>query len=224
MRETARDRQLDANLRRLPEARAGAGFTEAVLARLDALDAAAKRPADGWLAPLPRLAATAAVLAAAVGLGFVLGQPSTAPAPRPQPAPAATPTTPATLPDGAQAVARPTVPSPGIAPRSGVGTAPASPAAGGERPAPRRRGEVRTAALPTGAARHPTAGAVDHQEAVRRLAELRREQQRLRADLATLAAAERPTLLLGGDETVELVLDFDRTAAGGVRPASWRPN
>jgi hypothetical protein len=79
------------------------------------------------------------------------------------------------------------------------------------------------------ASRPAALDAGEREQALRRLAELRREQrqlgQRLTA-LAALAAPESaPALLLGGDESMELVLDLDAGApsAGGVRPASYRP-
>ena len=98
-----------------------------------------------------------------------------------------------------------------------TGTRPASSSAGSANPG---------ATYATLAGRRPPAGA-------ERLAELRRQQQRLRDRLAALAASTAPNaapaLLVGGDESVELVVDLDPGAdsapglAGGTRPASYRP-
>jgi hypothetical protein len=75
-------------------------------------------------------------------------------------------------------------------------------------------------------------GALDdgeREQALRRLAELRREQRQLDRRLTALAALVAPesvpALLLGGDESVELVLDLTAAAptAGDMRPASYRP-
>jgi hypothetical protein len=69
----------------------------------------------------------------------------------------------------------------------------------------------------------------EREQALRRLAELRREQRQLDRRLTALAALvapeAAPALLLGGDESVELVLDLTAAAptADGVRPASYRP-
>jgi len=75
--------------------------------------------------------------------------------------------------------------------------------------------------------------AADRRQALERLAELRRQQQRLRDRLAALAASTAPNaapaLLVGGDESVELVVDLGPGAdsgpglPGGTRPARYRP-
>jgi hypothetical protein len=170
-----------------------------VIARLAAGDAEAA-PAAGWWAPLPRLAATAAVLVAAVAFGFWLAFP-TPTAPDGEDAPAAGATIPPAEAEPAAAEPAATQAASDVAP-------PSTPAA----------------AQPTASLASDRAARLDHEAAARRLAELRRERERLVSDLATLAAAERPTVVLGGDETVELVLDFAAPGFGAVRPASYRPN
>lgn len=211
------DRHLDESLRRLPEARAGEGFTATVMTRLDAGDAE-PAPAASWWAPLPRLAATAAVLVAAVAFGFWLAFP-TATAPDGADAPAAVATIP---PAGAEPIATAADREP-AATQAANDVAPPSPPAAGD-PAPRARRPTPATARPAAMLAYDDASDLDRQAAARRLAELRRERERLVSDLATLAAAERPTVVLGGDETVELVLDFGEAARGGVRPAAYRPN
>lgn len=213
------DRRLDESLRRLPEARAGEGFTAALMARLDAGDAEAA-PAASWWTPLPRLAATAAVLLMAVAFGFWIALPSpTVSGGGDTPATAATTapadTGPATEPAAARVATRSADDAPAAAtPTTGDPSPPV------RRPAP---ATAQPAAAQPAALASDRATDLDREAAGRRLAELRRERERLVSDLATLAAAERPTVVLGGDETVELVLDFAEPGYG-VRPAAYRPN
>ncbi|HMB55091.1 MAG TPA: hypothetical protein VKU40_17365 [Thermoanaerobaculia bacterium] len=208
------DRRLDESLRRLPEARAGEGFTAAVMARLDAGDAETA-PAASWWAPLPRLAATAAVLLVAVAFGFWIALPSpTAPGGGDTPATAAT-----TAPADAEPATEPVATR---VPTRSADDAPATATPTTDDPSPPARRTAPATAQPAVLA-SDRATDLDREAAGRRLAELRRERERLVSDLATLAAAERPTVVLGGDETVELVLDFAEPGYG-VRPAAYRPN
>jgi hypothetical protein len=92
-----------------------------------------------------------------------------------------------------------------------------------------RPGTARSAAFDPAAFDPAALDAVEREQALRRLAELRREQRQLDRRLTALAALvapeSAPALLLGGDESVELVLDLTAAAptAGDMRPASYRP-
>lgn len=76
--------------------------------------------------------------------------------------------------------------------------------------------------------------AAERRALARRLAELRRERERLAQQLAALDAAvpdRRPSLVLAGDESVELVLDVGAArqqqgggGGGSIRPAGYRPD
>ncbi len=210
------DQHLSESLRRLPEARAGAGFTARVLARLDE---AAPRPeadaAGGW----PRLVAVAAAAGGVVlllSVGVWDPRPAAVPVGRPDAAPAAVPrAATAPEPDGLDAPADPAA-APRIARRAPAPRPTAAPQR--SRPA----ASARTADGP------PAGGAIPAATAAARLAELRAEHDRLAARLAALRADlppdRPPVVLLGGSDDFELVLDLGRTAPGagdaGLRPAA----
>lgn len=232
-----KDEHLRASLRSLPTAKAGDGFTEAVLARVDER---ARRPAT-ILTPL-RLTAAAATIAVAVAVALwapVAFGPAPDETPRiadTQAAPAspvgedAAPPTAPSAPEPPARTARAESPAPGAAPGTPPREASNRREPGETRPpgpttvlAAAERGDTATTA-------HPGDGhRVDRSEARRRLAELRRERQRLEARWAALGEAEEPpALLLAADESVELVLDLGRRPAGGglhgdIRPASQPP-
>lgn len=299
------DEHLKESLRRLPEARAGEGFTRAVLARIEEMEAEEDRPresrapgAGGWPSwlplPTPRLA-TVLVAAMVVGLvaaPLLLNGPA---APRPagwvETVAGGDAATPQPAEDGAEGLemagsgeaARPSagalhgqqppadqraavdLPAPTLPPRapaqdpavegsrSGEGDDAASEAGSGNDeteggiggnagtpPAPDasrprdRAGSPAPPAQSTGggdtrlASASGEAAPLDREAALRRLTELRRRQERLRAELAALSDTGRPgsapALLLGGDESVELVLDLGSPryadAGGTVRPAA----
>jgi hypothetical protein len=248
------DQRLRANLQRLPDGRAGEGFTQAVLARVDELERRRQRPAGlpRWLTP-PRLM-TAAVAAAAV-LAAALLLPAMAPPATP---PSAAASAPQSAPAAGPARSLPSAASPAAAtsgsdsaadlgaPEVHLAAVPAADAAGvdaaavdeptagspaGEQIAAARTGATGSDQLGGPTARPATRPAdVDRRDLARRVAELRRERARLAEQLAALDAsvpAERPALLLAGDESVELVLDVGAAQAqrgGGTRPAGYRPD
>lgn len=213
------ERQLRENLRRLPEARAADGFTEAVLARLETEDArTAPRPVLAPAVLRPALAAVALVAVVTAVVVLLSGGP--APEQR-----ADGPEVPAVADGGPPEAA---VGVPAAAGRTAdAGAAPAAePAAPTPDREPASRGPVSRGAEPASAEPAAT-GPAATRPAKARLAELRRERQRLLEQLAALEALPRqePKLLLGGDESVELVLDLGRPdlERGGVRPAAYRP-
>ncbi len=249
------DKHLRESLRRLPEAGAGEGFTRAVLARLAEETAGEEEPntATGkrWLgglslqAPGARLAAAAAVMVIAATLALTLtpaldrtGQTETVAASAPS------------LETEQDFEGTPSHPEP----VSALATLPAGPAdastdsgtaTGGETGAVTEAAAVRDAVPDPAPAARETRGApstaeagaaqaraLDPEErrrAVERLRQLRREQERLRTRLAALTEAPAPTLVLGGDESLELVLDLNADAGAvgggagyGALPAGYR--
>lgn len=198
------ERQLRENLRHLPETRAGDGFTEAVLARLETTGGEHRRALPGSVLR-PALAAVA--LTAVVALALLLTGVPAPPGPPPDDAGTEAP---------ALATAGDAAPAAGRLADAAAGTPLELPPGVRAARAADRGGDGRAAVAPPDAT--DTA-------ARRRLAELRRERERLRAQLAALEGMpqQEPKLLLAGDETVELVLDFGRYGEGGVRPAGYGP-
>lgn len=77
----------------------------------------------------------------------------------------------------------------------------------------------------TGTAPAPPAPQVAVRDARAALEELRREQRRLERELTALSqltASDGPVIYIGGDETLDLVLDLGSEAPGTVQPASHR--
>lgn len=254
------EKHLRESLRRLPEAGAGEGFTRAVLARLAEETAGEEEPntATGkrWLgglslqAPGAGLAAAAAVMVIAATLALTLtpaldrtGQTETVAASAPSLETEqdfeGTPSHPepvsdlATLPAGpADASTDPETATGGetgaVTGAAAVRDAVPDPAPAAQPSAPEARSAPSTAA--PGAARARALDPEERRRAVERLRQLRREQERLSNRLAALTEAPAPTLVLGGDESLELVLDLNADAgpvgggAGyGARPAGYRP-
>jgi hypothetical protein len=131
---------------------------------------------------------------------------------------------------GPRLTAAPDAPETAAAPSTGAPSAGATTRRTAERSAADEPGTA-LAATPTDAAGDGLSAA-ERRALARRLAELRRERQRLSEQLAAFDAAvpdQRPALLLAGDESVELVLDVGAARArqgggGGVRPAGYRPD
>lgn len=280
------DERLRENLRRLPEAGAGEGFTRAVLARLADEPTGAEDPAREpgspqparWLRSLrlpplvPRLATAAAVMVVATTLALALvpvlngtgsgdsgsghavepvmvaesatateAGPGEETAPARQPAEAAAATvTEATEPEPRRTAATDSEPSPVPNPARDSMTDPAPetvPPVAAARDTPETAAPAeaqRPTAEPRGSEpRSSEPRALDPEErrrAVERLRQLRREQEQLRTRLAALTERPAPTLVLGGDESLELVLDLSADAGPteglggyGAQPASYRP-
>jgi hypothetical protein len=208
--ELARD--LDRLLCELPPEKAGAGFTAAVLRRLDALAADeippapeapeapentsrgfAGRPPFGWLgrpAGAPRLAAAAVALGALVAtLVSVVALPRQ---------------------EGLRPAAPASPLAAGGAPRiTATAPAPAEPAA-------------RLASAAGGGHGQAPDAMLDRLQARRLLSELRGEEAQLERELRRLHRGARPRVIyLGGDEQVDMVIDLNRVPE--VRHAAGLP-
>ncbi|HUO87479.1 MAG TPA: hypothetical protein VM617_08800 [Thermoanaerobaculia bacterium] len=231
------DRELRESLRHLPEARAGADFTESVLARVTASERRRETAATSVARWRPALLAAGLLILVALALGRSdrpTGGTSTDRGPQLVATPSVLPSA-ASDPVGApvdpeRSAARTGAPVP--VPAAAGSSSFASPPAAVAEPAVVAAGTAEDFFAP------PPAGTADAEAGDRfaaaadRLARLRAERAGLEARLAAfrreLPPAEPPVVVLGADDGLELVFDLAEWSPGerspGLRPAVYLPS